>query len=218
MIRLLVAVELHIVRYHLFLRDILENQEVWLVFTTVVVVACWGIWITLIIEEALSTAMSARHRTIHSSVSYGWTTINWGLSGSTRNQSFTFIFDFFQFHHTLAKLSLSLLFLYTRFRNGKHSLSIDKVARSWSSSEFTIDTLPVLLEIRLDVLQSIQCRHFRWLLSRLSGSLGLCNLFRLRVLSFHCWLRCFLLSFSRGRTINVKISQIEKALFIKNLN
>lgn len=77
---------------------------------------------------------------------------------------------------------MPLILLDGTFRYREHPLTVDKVACSGSSSELAIDTFPFLLEVRLDVLESIQRRHLTGLLLRVGqwilwGLAALCGRF-----------------------------------------
>lgn len=158
----LVTAKLHIVGNHLFLWDVFEYQEVGVIL--VIIVASAGLP-ALIIEEALSTRMSSTHWRIHSSICNCCWTIDWIRAWSRGCNTFALILKFFELVHALTKLPLSFFFLNWTFTNCIHSFPVYKVACTWSSSKFTIHTLPMLFEIRLNVLKPIKSRHltrFLW--------------------------------------------------------
>ena len=121
------------------------------------------IW-TLAIEET-SCSMCTAHAWAYSSIRNGCrTSCGWTLVASTRHYSFAFIFKILEFAHDFAELSLPLFLLDGTVADSECSFSVNKVTCSWSSSEFTVDALPMLLEVALNVLKPIQCRHLAWFL------------------------------------------------------
>ena len=149
MVAFLVTVELHCVRHHLLLWNILKNQEVRMVFIVVIIRSGGS---GLIIEKSLSTRMSTTHWRIHCSICYSCRSINRLGSRTGRHNSFTFIFKLFKFAKALAQLPLPFFLLDWTFTNCVHSFSIDKITGSRPSSKFTIDSLPMLFEIGLYML------------------------------------------------------------------
>ena len=91
---------------------------------------------------------------------------SWGPT--IRHDSFAFIIKLLKLYHYFPQLPLSLLFLDWALANRTNSLSIDEIASTWSSRILTTDSFPVLLEIRLDVLQAIKSWHLTWFLRRWS--------------------------------------------------
>lgn len=92
--------------------------------------------------------------------------VYWRSHWSLWRNSFVLIFELLELEQALAELPLSLLLLDGTLTNGIHAFPIDEVAGARSACEFTVNALPVLFEIGLDVLQAIQCRHFVWLFRR----------------------------------------------------
>ena len=160
-VRLLVAIELHVVGYHLFVWNVLEHKEIWLVLVVVVV----RLGTASLVKEALGASVRPRHGWVHGPVR------NSGRRGTRRSCSvwlhaFEFIFEVLQLAHNFTKLALSFFLLDGSLSNCEHPLAIDEVTSTWSSGILTVDTLPVLFEIWLNMLESIESRHLTWLLLR----------------------------------------------------
>lgn len=150
MVRLLISIKLHVVGNHLLVGDILKHQEIRLVL--VVIVA--RLRTVGLIKETVCTSMRSWHWWIHGSVrDCGRSCTYW--SWAVWLNTFEFIFKFLQLAHNFTKLPLSFLLLNRAFTYSEHSLSVHEVASSWSSSILTVDTLPVLFKVRLNVLKSI---------------------------------------------------------------
>jgi len=143
---LLVAIELHRVRHHLFLRYIFETQEFVFVLGNLTVLIKKPAW-------SSSSAHGARYCTIGNCC--------WPIytAWSIWHQTFTFIFQVFKLRHDFAELSLSFVFLHALLADREHPLAVHEVRGARSSWKITVDALPVLLEVRLDVLQSVQSAH-----------------------------------------------------------
>ena len=82
------------------------------------------------------------------------------LRGSCWSNTLALILELLKLHETFTKLFLSLFFLNWTFTDCVHSFTVDKVTGAWSASELAADSLPVLFEVGLDVLESIQGWHF----------------------------------------------------------
>ena len=76
------------------------------------------------------------------------------------------VLELLQLAHDLSELSLSLFLLNRGLADSEHSLLIHEIARAWSSSELAVDTFPMLLEVRLNVLKPVESGHLTWLLGR----------------------------------------------------
>ena len=146
MITLLVSVELHAIGDHLFFGDVLESEALRLVLVVVVAI----ITLSLTIEEATWTSLCSRHTWTDRSIRNS----SWSI-WVTWIHTFTLVFQILKFGHNLTELLLSIFLLDRTLTYREQPLSIDKVACAWSSCEVTIDSLPVLLEVALDVLQSV---------------------------------------------------------------
>ena len=83
---------------------------------------------------------------------------------SARTNAFKLVFQFLDFADNFPQLLLPLILLDGTFRYRKHPLAVDEITCSGSSSKFTIYAFPFLLEVRLNVLESIQRRHLTRLL------------------------------------------------------
>lgn len=159
-VRLLVAIELHVVGDHLLVWNVLEHKEIGLVLVVVVV------WLgtTRLVEEPLGASMWPRHGWIHSPV---W---NGGWCGTSRSctwlHALEFIFEVLQLAHNFTKLALSLFLLNGALTDCEHPLTVNEVTSTWSSGVFTVDTFPVLFEIWLNMLESIESWHLTWFLLR----------------------------------------------------
>lgn len=177
MIGLLVTVELHSVRYHLLLRNVFEHQEVGVVFVVVII---WSWRAALVVEKSLATWVSSAHWRIHSSVCNSCGRIDWLRARTRRNNPLALVFKFFKLAHAFPKLLLSFFFLNCAFTYCVHSFPVDEVASAWAASEFAINAFPVLFEILLDVLESVESRHFIWFLWWRLLCTGLCGWLGLR--------------------------------------
>ena len=110
--------------------------------------------------------MGSTHWRINSAVrDRGWSSSCRTLR-STRHDSFTFIIELLELNQDFANLFLSFIFLNRAFTHRADTLSIYKVACSRSSRVLTANTFPMLLEIWLNVLQSVKSRHFTRFLLR----------------------------------------------------
>ena len=159
MIALGVSVELHGVRDHLLLSNRLERNKVRLI--PIVMVVRLRV-ISRIVEEV--RGMRPAHGGISSTI---WDRRGCIVGGaSARTYAFKLVFQFLDFANYFPQLLLPLIFLDGTFRYREHPLAVDKVTCSGSTSKFTIYTFPFLLEVRLDVLESIQRRHLTRLLLR----------------------------------------------------
>lgn len=170
MITLLISVKLHGVGYHLFFSDVLEKQEFRLVL--VVVVSVGPVIVT--VEETTSCTLSTRHARTDSPVGDSGRALD---GGSARgHHSFHLVLEILDLAHYLGDLFLSVVLLNATLTDSEESLFVDEVAGTGSACELAIYTLPVLLEITLDVLQPVQRRHlarlFGWLWWRLLSVWG----------------------------------------------
>lgn len=157
-VALLVPIELHVVRHHLLLGDVLEHQRIRLVLVVVVRVRL----VRVAVEEATRCTLSARHAGAHSSVGYCGGSLD--RSASVWHYPFDLVLEIFDFGHDFGDLLLSFFLLDTGIAHGVESFLVHEVAGARSASVLTIDSPPVLLEVALDVLQSVQGRHLARLL------------------------------------------------------
>ena len=202
MIAFLVTAKLHIVGYHLFLWDVFENQEVWMIL--VIIIAGTGLP-ALATEEALSTRMCSTHRRIHSPICNRRWTIDWIRTWSWWRDTFTLILKLLQFVQAFTKLPLSFLLLNGAFTYCIHPLPVNKIACARSSSKFTIHSLPMLFEIRLNMFKSIEGRHltrFLWWLLLAAALAWWLSLWRyLASKSSLWWLKRTSLAWAHGLSI-----------------
>lgn len=154
-VTLLVAIELHVVRDELLFSDVLENEEVRLVLAIVVVVAR-RIRATarIAVEESLVTVRS-RHGRVNGPVGDSRRAIDGGLAAAVRHDALALVLELLQLHHALSELTLSLFLLYAALADSEHPFAVHKVAGAGTARILTVDTLPVRLEVLLDVLQAV---------------------------------------------------------------
>ena len=149
MITLLIAVKLHCISNHLLFRDIFEWEIIWVIFIVIIT----RLWIVTIIEESRTSTVGATHWRANSTVGdSGWASLGTAL---VRHDTLALIFDFLELGHDFTQLPLSLLFLDGGLAYSKHSFSINEITCSGAPRVVTVDSLPILLEIGLDVLETI---------------------------------------------------------------
>ena len=160
----LVTVELHSIGHHLLLRDVFEYKEFGIILIVVIIVSTR--LIVLIVVKALGARMCTTHRRINSSIGDSGRSINRLRAGTGRQNTFALILELLKLVHYFSQLSLSFLLLDGTFTDSIHSLSVDEITCAWTASKFTIDSLPMLFEIRLNMLEPVECRHFTRLFRR----------------------------------------------------
>ena len=125
--------------------------------------------------------MRSTHRSVNSSVRDRCRTVDGLVARAGWYDALALILKLLELVHAFTQLPLSLLFLDGTLTDCVHSLPVYEITRSWTSCKFTIDSFPVLFEIRLNVLQSVKSRHltrlFGWwcLAATLASRLSLCR-------------------------------------------
>mmetsp|Transcript_24551 Transcript_24551/g.38081 ORF Transcript_24551/g.38081 Transcript_24551/m.38081 type:complete len:221 (-) Transcript_24551:373-1035(-) len=154
-VALLITVELHRVGHHLLVRDVLEHKELRLIL--VVVVTRRRSAVSLVVKESGVASVGATHRRVDSAVR----NVGGGSSGHRtrsrrpsvgRHHPFELVFQLLELDEDFANLTLALFLLDGAFTDGEHAFAVYEIAGTGSAGELAVDALPVLLEVRLDVL------------------------------------------------------------------
>ena len=159
-VALLVAIELHGISDQLLFCNVLEHQEIGLVLA--IEVTRSGT-VSLVVKESRGTTVWTTHWGIDSSVwDCGWASSSWAIT--VWHDTFAFIIELLKLDHDFTKLTFSFFFLNRGLADRADTLAVHEVTCTRSSWVLTADAFPVLLEIWLDVLQTIESWHLAWFL------------------------------------------------------
>ena len=100
--------------------------------------------------------MRSTHRRVDRSIRDRRRPVDGLVARAGRYDALALILKLFKLVHAFTQLPLTLLFLNGTLTDCVHSLPVNEIARAWTSCKFTIDSFPVLFEIRLNVLQSVK--------------------------------------------------------------